>query len=85
MTLSGHTDVVERCFFEENSLDLMTISRSGQVFYWESNLDVSDLIPENQSENTSKRQVLIPFKTTILFLISQINRKLQRKMMRKIQ
>lgn len=67
MTLSGHTDVVERCFFEENSLDLMTISRSGQVFYWESNLEISDLIPENQNDNNSKRQVFNSFK--ILFCV----------------
>lgn len=61
MTLSGHTDVVEKCFFEENSLDVITISRNGQAFYWECCLEFSDLISESnedENENSSKKQVI---------------------------
>lgn len=59
MTLSGHTDIVEKCFFDENSLDVLTISRNGQVFFWECNFGISDLIPDNgKSETTVKKQVI---------------------------
>lgn len=60
MTLSGHTDVVEKCFFEDGSLDVITISRNGQAFIWECTLEPSDLIPEDskaESDTTPKRQV----------------------------
>lgn len=71
MTLSGHTDVVVKCFFDENSLDVLTISRNGQAFFWECNLEFSDLILEeaqSKNDNTiTKRQVnhLVQSRTSI--------------------
>lgn len=62
MTLSGHTDVVEKCFFDENSLDVITISRNGQVFFWECNLEFSDLI--SKDEVGPKKQVRSSLKFT---------------------
>lgn len=41
--LSGHTDQIEGCFFEKNSLDISTISRNGQLCIWECNLQLEDL------------------------------------------
>lgn len=60
MTLSGHTDSVVRCFFDENNLDVISISRNGQAFFWECNLEISDLISEGakrKNNNPSKKQV----------------------------
>lgn len=41
--LSGHTDAIVSCFFEQNSLHLNTLSRNGQLCIWECSLTLSDL------------------------------------------
>lgn len=43
--LAGHTEAIVGCFFEENSLDVSTISQNGQLCIWECNLRLSDLTP----------------------------------------
>ncbi|XP_013141528.1 PREDICTED: periodic tryptophan protein 2 homolog [Papilio polytes] len=43
-SLSGHTDKVVGVFFEKKSLDLITVSRNGQVCLWEASIDPDDLI-----------------------------------------
>lgn len=44
--LAGHTDAIVGCFFEENSLDVSTISRNGQLCIWECSLRPDDLTPK---------------------------------------
>lgn len=41
--LAGHTDQIQGCFFEKNSMDMNTISRNGQLCLWECNLAPDDL------------------------------------------
>ncbi|XP_054706940.1 periodic tryptophan protein 2 homolog [Uloborus diversus] len=45
-TLGSHTDAVTGCFFEENSLNIYTVSKNGQVCVWECSLELDELIPE---------------------------------------
>lgn len=42
--LAGHTDSIVGCFFEQNSLDLSTISRNGQLCIWECSLRLNEMI-----------------------------------------
>lgn len=44
--LAGHTDNIVGCFFEENSLDVTTVSRNGQLCIWECSLTLDDLKPK---------------------------------------
>ncbi|KAG1659419.1 Periodic tryptophan protein 2 [Nymphon striatum] len=44
-SLGSHSDPIIGCFFEKDSLDIITISRNGQLCVWESNLDLDSLIP----------------------------------------
>lgn len=44
--LAGHTDSIVGCFFEDNSLDINTISRNGQLCIWECNQQLKDLTPK---------------------------------------
>lgn len=43
--LSGHTDGVVGCFFEQDSLDVNTISRNGQLCIWECSLSFDEFKP----------------------------------------
>ncbi|KAF8794527.1 Periodic tryptophan protein 2 like protein [Argiope bruennichi] len=47
-TLGSHTDAVVGCFFEENSLNMYTVSKNGQVCAWECSIELKDLIPEKE-------------------------------------
>ncbi|XP_014678751.1 PREDICTED: periodic tryptophan protein 2 homolog [Priapulus caudatus] len=59
--LGGHSDAMVGCFFEENSLDLHTVSRNGQVIVWKCDTELTGLIPckpareelDTAEENTS--------------------------------
>nr|CAD7407640.1 unnamed protein product [Timema cristinae] len=42
-SLSNHTDSIVGCFFEKDSLDLITVSRNGQLCLWECNIESGDL------------------------------------------
>ena len=42
-SIGGHTDSIVGSFFENNSLDIYTISRNGQLCVWESNTDLDGL------------------------------------------
>lgn len=48
IVLAGHTDIIQGCFFEENSLHMNTISRNGQLCIWECNLQLDDLTAEER-------------------------------------
>ncbi|KAI4458257.1 wd40 repeat protein [Holotrichia oblita] len=41
-SLGSHTDSIVSCFFENNSLDLISISKNGQMCVWESSMETSD-------------------------------------------
>lgn len=50
-TLGSHNDSVISCFFEENSLDLYTLSKNDQICIWECSIDLDGLIPCTESDN----------------------------------
>lgn len=41
--LSGHSDSIVACFFENNSLDTVLVSRNGQMTRWECSIKAKDL------------------------------------------
>ncbi|KAJ0179133.1 hypothetical protein K1T71_004845 [Dendrolimus kikuchii] len=55
-SLSGHTDKIVGVFFEKKSLDLITISRNGQVCLWESTIDSDDLVVSEVQISHRKRR-----------------------------
>ncbi|XP_053600590.1 periodic tryptophan protein 2 homolog [Plodia interpunctella] len=57
-SLSGHTDKIVGVFFEKKSLDLITVSRNGQVCLWEANLDSDDLVMSSVQISRRKRRKL---------------------------
>lgn len=69
-TLGSHTDIVVGNFFEANSLDILTVSRNGQLCVWECSVDESQL---NADEKTPKR------KKVRFFALIDINRYLESK------
>ncbi|KRT80091.1 WD40 domain-containing protein, partial [Oryctes borbonicus] len=44
-SLGSHTDTIVACSFEKNSLDLISISKNGQMCIWESSMETSDFQP----------------------------------------
>nr|XP_008174682.1 periodic tryptophan protein 2 homolog isoform X1 [Chrysemys picta bellii] len=44
-SLGGHKDAIVACFFEENSLDLYTISQDGALCVWQCDTDLDGLKP----------------------------------------
>lgn len=55
-SLSGHTDKIVGVFFEKKSLDLITVSRNGQVCLWEANIDLDELVVSEVQISKSKRK-----------------------------
>ncbi|ETE61896.1 Periodic tryptophan protein 2-like protein, partial [Ophiophagus hannah] len=56
--LGGHKDAIVACFFEENSLDLYTVSRDGALCVWQCDTELNGLItrtskshPTDQAES----------------------------------
>lgn len=57
-SMGGHTDKVVGVFFEKKSLDLITVSRNGQVCLWEANIDIDDLVVSDvQISHRKKRRL----------------------------
>ncbi|CAG4987863.1 unnamed protein product [Parnassius apollo] len=57
-SLSGHTDKIVGVFFEKKSLDLITVSRNGQVCLWEASIDSDDLVTSAVQISHKKRRKL---------------------------
>lgn len=57
-SLSGHTDKIVGVFFEKKSLDLITVSRNGQICLWEASIDVDDLVTSEVQISHRKRRKL---------------------------
>lgn len=58
-SLGGHKDCIVACFFEENSLDLYTMSRRADLVVWECDTDLGDLRPspeQHQSRNPAHKK-----------------------------
>lgn len=57
--LAGHTDQIQGCFFEKDSMDINTISRNGQLCLWECNLRPDELkvIGEGKSLEPVARKI----------------------------
>ena len=53
-SLGSHSDSVVGCFFEKNSLDLITVSRNGQVCVWECSIDPDALKPWEPPKKKSR-------------------------------
>eukprot|EP00057_Strongylocentrotus_purpuratus_P000387 XP_001175743.2 PREDICTED: periodic tryptophan protein 2 homolog isoform X2 [Strongylocentrotus purpuratus] len=47
-SLAGHKDSIVACFFEQNSLDLYTLSRRADLIVWECDTDLDVLQPATQ-------------------------------------
>uniref|UniRef100_A0A8V0YWC1 Periodic tryptophan protein 2 homolog n=1 Tax=Gallus gallus TaxID=9031 RepID=A0A8V0YWC1_CHICK len=56
-SLGGHKDVIVACFFEENSLDLYTVSRDGALCVWQCDTELDDLKPMPPKEARQKNRV----------------------------
>ncbi|XP_041972804.1 periodic tryptophan protein 2 homolog [Aricia agestis] len=56
--LSGHTDKIVGVFFEKKSLDLISVSRNGQVCLWEASIDMDDLVTSEVQISHKKRRKL---------------------------
>ncbi|XP_050544928.1 periodic tryptophan protein 2 homolog [Daktulosphaira vitifoliae] len=50
-SLTGHTDAIISLFFEQNSLDLMTLSRNGHLTLWQSSFQLDQLSSEVKSDS----------------------------------
>lgn len=53
--LGGHKDTVVACFFEENSLDLYTVSRDGTLRVWQCDTGLDGLKPRPPKDATEDR------------------------------
>jgi periodic tryptophan protein 2 len=58
-SLSGHTDKIVGTFFEKKSLDLITVSRNGQVCLWEASIDSDDLVTSAVQISHKKRRKVV--------------------------
>lgn len=56
-SLGSHTDSIVSCFFEKNSLDLISISKNGQMCVWESSMETNDF--KQIEAPPSKKQVFL--------------------------
>ncbi|KAM3968341.1 periodic tryptophan protein 2 homolog [Aphomia sociella] len=57
-SMGGHTDKIVAVFFEKKNLDLITVSRNGQVCLWEANMESDDLVTsEVQISHRKKRKI----------------------------
>lgn len=52
-SLGGHKDEIMGCFFQEDSLDLYTVCRSGSLNVWECDTDLDQLMPMERKEVVS--------------------------------
>ncbi|XP_063301836.1 periodic tryptophan protein 2 homolog [Pelobates fuscus] len=49
-SLGGHKDAITSCFFEENSLDLYTLSVDATLCTWQCDTELAGLIPRHESK-----------------------------------
>uniref|UniRef100_A0A8C9G8U4 Periodic tryptophan protein 2 homolog n=1 Tax=Pavo cristatus TaxID=9049 RepID=A0A8C9G8U4_PAVCR len=56
-SLGGHKDVIVACFFEEDSLDLYTVSRDGALCVWQCDTELDGLKPMPPKEARQKNRV----------------------------
>lgn len=59
MSLGGHTDKIVGVFFEKKSLDLITVSRNGQICLWEANLDLDEVVTSELQISSKKKRKLM--------------------------
>lgn len=53
-SLASHNDVMVECFFEKDSLDLITLSANCTICLWECNIDLDNL--EIKQKRAPKKQ-----------------------------
>ncbi|KAM9205450.1 periodic tryptophan protein 2 homolog [Mergus octosetaceus] len=56
-SLGGHKDVIVACFFEENSLDLYTVSQDGALCVWQCDTELDGLKPMPPKEDRKKNRI----------------------------
>ncbi|XP_036401269.1 PWP2 small subunit processome component [Megalops cyprinoides] len=54
--LGGHKDVIVGCFFEQDSLDLYTVSRDGTLCVWECDTELDGLVPRGPKEQSKAQE-----------------------------
>ncbi|XP_034279782.1 periodic tryptophan protein 2 homolog [Pantherophis guttatus] len=54
--LGGHKDAIVACFFEENSLDLYTVSRDGALCVWQCDTELNGLIPRTSKSHSTDQE-----------------------------
>ncbi|KAK7874490.1 hypothetical protein R5R35_001573 [Gryllus longicercus] len=52
--LGSHSDCVVACYFENQSLDMITVARNGVVVLWECSIELDDLRPYDSSQKKKK-------------------------------
>ncbi|GIY83066.1 periodic tryptophan protein 2 homolog [Caerostris extrusa] len=69
-TLGSHTDALVGVFFEENSLNMFTVSKNGQVSVWECNIGLDGLIPQKEKEkvdeNSDEEDDILPEEKAVI-------------------
>ncbi|WAR00919.1 PWP2-like protein [Mya arenaria] len=61
-SMSGHNDEIAGAYFEENSLDLYTISANGRLNVWECDTDLDGLKPYEAPDEEQKQTKLHTYK-----------------------
>ncbi|XP_071988108.1 periodic tryptophan protein 2 homolog, partial [Engystomops pustulosus] len=51
-SLGGHKDAIVSCFFQEDSLDIYTISSDAKLCMWECDTDLANLLPRESKETS---------------------------------
>nr|XP_054754617.1 periodic tryptophan protein 2 homolog [Lytechinus pictus] len=55
-SLAGHKDCIVACFFEQNSLDLYTMSRRADLIVWECDTDLDVLQPTTEDSHNPRKK-----------------------------
>ncbi|XP_013867463.1 PWP2 small subunit processome component [Austrofundulus limnaeus] len=55
-SLGGHKDLIVGCFFEQDSLDLYTVSQDGTLCIWESNTELDGLVLQKHKDKPKPRR-----------------------------
>ena len=56
-SLASHNDVMVECFFEKDSLDLITLSANCTLCLWECNIDLDMLEPQKRAPKKKMRKI----------------------------
>ncbi|XP_053561685.1 periodic tryptophan protein 2 homolog [Bombina bombina] len=55
-SLGGHKDAIVSCFFQEDSLDLYTLSADANLCVWQCDTELSQLLPRDPNEKSKQQE-----------------------------